>query len=336
MDRVLATWRWRIAFPSASVLHAVTTSSDHCQIVARLVNEDRRKITLHCRFRFEAMWLEYEGDHRFDRILNVVQEVVTDDMAKTFDSDFRVEERPQKGSVCINDEGVVRVVYVVEALAVIRGCRLAQRLQFLLVEVASDCQELIRALQNHTVLRSVIGDVLHDIWDLLIFFNDVAVTHVKRAGNKLAYAMARLAQSVDSCRVWMKEVPVSRLKVDKAQDEKRDAKGVQVMDVQSREAALLKFDVPRYVDGIHMPGLRCVTLFFLILPLELDCPIWVNRKIIQLLTPNYGYLVGNPVTDGQFDNGAVVPYFHGMGLISDELHKVIQQRDDAEGNMQVL
>ncbi|XP_020241503.1 serine carboxypeptidase 1-like isoform X2 [Asparagus officinalis] len=85
-----------------------------------------------------------------------------------------------------------------------------------------------------------------------------------------------------------------------------------------------------------MPGLRCVTLFFLILPLELDCPIWVNRKIIQLLTPNYGYLVGNPVTDGQFDNGAVVPYFHGMGLISDELHKVIQQRDDAEGNMQVL
>ena len=35
-----------------------------------------------------------------------------------------------------------------------------------------------------------------------------------------------------------------------------------------------------------------------------------------------GYLVGNPVTDEKFDNGAFVPYAHGMGLISDELYEV--------------
>ncbi|KAG1341811.1 serine carboxypeptidase-like 18 [Cocos nucifera] len=34
-----------------------------------------------------------------------------------------------------------------------------------------------------------------------------------------------------------------------------------------------------------------------------------------------GYLVGNPSTDEKFDNGAFVPYAHGMGLISDELYE---------------
>jgi len=36
-----------------------------------------------------------------------------------------------------------------------------------------------------------------------------------------------------------------------------------------------------------------------------------------------GYLVGNPVTDAQFDSGAFVPYAYRMGLISDELYKVM-------------
>ncbi|XP_017698405.1 serine carboxypeptidase-like 18 [Phoenix dactylifera] len=34
-----------------------------------------------------------------------------------------------------------------------------------------------------------------------------------------------------------------------------------------------------------------------------------------------GYLVGNPRTDEKFDKGAVVPYAHGMALISDELYE---------------
>ena len=35
-----------------------------------------------------------------------------------------------------------------------------------------------------------------------------------------------------------------------------------------------------------------------------------------------GYLVGNPVTDNVFDGNALVPFAHGMGLISDELFEV--------------
>lgn len=35
-----------------------------------------------------------------------------------------------------------------------------------------------------------------------------------------------------------------------------------------------------------------------------------------------GYLVGNGVADDVFDGNALVPFAHGMGLISDELFQV--------------
>lgn len=41
-----------------------------------------------------------------------------------------------------------------------------------------------------------------------------------------------------------------------------------------------------------------------------------NYCIIQ------GYLVGNGVTDDKFDGNALVPFAHGMGLISDDLYEV--------------
>lgn len=35
-----------------------------------------------------------------------------------------------------------------------------------------------------------------------------------------------------------------------------------------------------------------------------------------------GYLVGNGVTDEKFDGNALVPFAHGMALISNELYQV--------------
>jgi len=35
-----------------------------------------------------------------------------------------------------------------------------------------------------------------------------------------------------------------------------------------------------------------------------------------------GYMVGNGVKDEQFDGNALIPFVHGMGLISDDLFKV--------------
>lgn len=36
-----------------------------------------------------------------------------------------------------------------------------------------------------------------------------------------------------------------------------------------------------------------------------------------------GYMVGNAVTDEKFDENALIPFAHGMGLISDEIFEVI-------------
>ncbi|KAL5703188.1 Serine carboxypeptidase-like 20 [Ranunculus cassubicifolius] len=36
-----------------------------------------------------------------------------------------------------------------------------------------------------------------------------------------------------------------------------------------------------------------------------------------------GYIVGNGVTDGEFDGNALVPFAHGMGLISDDLYQKV-------------
>lgn len=33
-------------------------------------------------------------------------------------------------------------------------------------------------------------------------------------------------------------------------------------------------------------------------------------------------MVGNPVTDHKFDGNAIIPFVHGMGLISDEIFEV--------------
>uniref|UniRef100_A0A0E0MF39 Uncharacterized protein n=1 Tax=Oryza punctata TaxID=4537 RepID=A0A0E0MF39_ORYPU len=43
-----------------------------------------------------------------------------------------------------------------------------------------------------------------------------------------------------------------------------------------------------------------------------------------------GYLVGNPVTGESIDNKSKVPYFHGVGIISDQLYKVIMEHCKGE------
>lgn len=47
-----------------------------------------------------------------------------------------------------------------------------------------------------------------------------------------------------------------------------------------------------------------------------------------------GYLVGNPVTDGNFDSPAKIPFAHGMGLISDEMYKAYKDSCSAQQNSQ--
>ncbi|OAY84504.1 Serine carboxypeptidase-like 6, partial [Ananas comosus] len=91
---------------------------------------------------------------------------------------------------------------------------------------------------------------------------------------------------------------------------------------------------PLYIGGDSYSGLiiPAVTLeiansklFFpyfsiSIYPLFVVNSIFECRQYLAFLL-SMGYLAGNPVTDGEFDSGARVPFAHGMALISDELYE---------------
>ena len=50
-------------------------------------------------------------------------------------------------------------------------------------------------------------------------------------------------------------------------------------------------------------------------------------KIIVLQNKWFqGYVLGNPVTDPNFEDNFEIPFAHGMALISHELYKVILYR----------
>jgi hypothetical protein len=49
----------------------------------------------------------------------------------------------------------------------------------------------------------------------------------------------------------------------------------------------------------------------------------VGNSFSFFFSSTQGYIGGNPLTDKQFDTDGQIPYFHGMGLVSDELYEVI-------------
>nr|CAD1837307.1 unnamed protein product [Ananas comosus var. bracteatus] len=70
---------------------------------------------------------------------------------------------------------------------------------------------------------------------------------------------------------------------------------------------------PLYIGGDSYSGL--------IIP-AVTLEIANSKKLSEETLLNLkGYLAGNPVTDKEFDNGARVPFAHGMALISDELYE---------------
>ncbi len=53
---------------------------------------------------------------------------------------------------------------------------------------------------------------------------------------------------------------------------------------------------------------------------DIHLPIYLPRIAMY-----QGYLLGNPLTDHNFDTPSKIPFAHGMGLISDELYEVNMQ-----------
>lgn len=56
----------------------------------------------------------------------------------------------------------------------------------------------------------------------------------------------------------------------------------------------------------------------------------VTGELSPLLSNLKGYIIGNPVTDNLFDVKSRVPFAHGMGIISDELYKELEENCEGE------
>ncbi|KAL1834950.1 hypothetical protein ACET3Z_004601 [Daucus carota] len=74
-------------------------------------------------------------------------------------------------------------------------------------------------------------------------------------------------------------------------------------------------DNPFYIVGESYAGIYVPTLSFEVVKgIDANVKPAVNFK---------GYMVGNGCTDDKFDGNALVPFAHGMGLISDELYQEV-------------
>ncbi|CAA0842433.1 Serine carboxypeptidase-like 20 [Striga hermonthica] len=79
---------------------------------------------------------------------------------------------------------------------------------------------------------------------------------------------------------------------------------------------------PFFISGESYAGIYVPTLAYEVAQ-GIDAGV---KPIINLK----GYMVGNGVTDDVFDGNALVPFAHGMGLISDELFEAVS--DECNGN----
>ncbi|KAL5775235.1 hypothetical protein ACOSP7_012792 [Xanthoceras sorbifolium] len=94
-----------------------------------------------------------------------------------------------------------------EALAILRGVRLAIDLGFSVVCVESDAASVVNPLSSRAISCSDIGLVLDDILALVVAFSDVSFSSVRRSANKVAHGLAKFALSHHPVGVRFGSVP---------------------------------------------------------------------------------------------------------------------------------
>uniref|UniRef100_A0A0D3GXY0 Uncharacterized protein n=1 Tax=Oryza barthii TaxID=65489 RepID=A0A0D3GXY0_9ORYZ len=78
----------------------------------------------------------------------------------------------------------------------------------------------------------------------------------------------------------------------------------------------------------HQPSLNLKHIITALLT-DIHLPIYLPRIAMY-----QGYLLGNPVTDHNFDTPSKIPFAHGMGLISDELYEAYKKSCSIRDNTQ--
>ena len=95
----------------------------------------------------------------------------------------------------------------VEAKAMGEGINLAWDLGLWEVEMESDAQVLVKAINDVALRPSSVLKVVEGIKVGLGSFNQWSVCHTSRQNNVAAHLMAREARSFPECRIWMEDTP---------------------------------------------------------------------------------------------------------------------------------
>ncbi|KAL5811138.1 hypothetical protein ACOSQ4_027706 [Xanthoceras sorbifolium] len=92
--------------------------------------------------------------------------------------------------------------------AIFFGLSLAVDRGLLDLVIESDCAQVIKLLNDNTVVRSDIGLVLNDIREILRLSSPrFSFVHIRRSGNLVAHSLAKLAFSKVDCCVWVNDFP---------------------------------------------------------------------------------------------------------------------------------
>lgn len=109
-------------------------------------------------------------------------------------------------STCERVEGAMDVA-LAEALAVRHGLQIAIEAGFSSLVLEMDNFTVYSKLQRRKQEASTLGSILHDIHRLANQCFNVSFSFVKREGNGVAHALAKLSCKFEGLRVWLEEYP---------------------------------------------------------------------------------------------------------------------------------
>lgn len=118
--------------------------------------------------------------------------------------------RDSKGKVMASLVQKVRYpqsVESIEAWAAKRAVQFAREIGIFEAELEGDSQTIVSALNAPHQSSTPYGHLIADVKTLVATLQYFFITHVRRQGNCLAHALARMAFCIDNLEVWMEDVP---------------------------------------------------------------------------------------------------------------------------------
>jgi ribonuclease HI len=98
-------------------------------------------------------------------------------------------------------------VECIEAWAAKRAVKFVTEIGITEAEFEGDSTTIVAALNNHSPVLTPYGHLITDAKILANGLKSYSFTHVKRQGNGLAHALARMALHSNNLEVWMEDVP---------------------------------------------------------------------------------------------------------------------------------